>query len=254
MIIDAHVHIGKFNSWPLAKGQAEEKLKALRDEGIDYALASSALAISYDCPAGNAEVLAAAARYSEIVPLLCVNPRRPQQTFAELSTYQARGFVGLKLHPSRHEYALTSNQAEAVLDFCEENEIPVLTHADESDSRCGPTAIDRVATRHPALVLVVGHACLFSSREVVAVAENHPHVYLELSVNYEAAKLEDTIDRLGCERLLLGSDAPLHHPSVMVQRVKVVGLSDEEEDMILCQNARRLYRLALCGYSPDASP
>jgi len=245
MIIDAHVHIGRFNSWPLAKGRPEEVVNMLRAESIDYGLVSSAEAIAYDCPAGNADVLAAAAQYKEIVPLLCVNPRRHGEAFAELNTYQERGFVGLKLHPSAHQYSLTSPAADAVLDFCEEHQIPVLTHSGEDDPGCGPAAVRTVAERHPGLVLIVGHACLFSSREVVEVAEDHPNVHLELSVNYEAAKLEDTIARLGCGRLLFGSDAPLHNPSVMVQRIKVIGLPEEEQDKILCQNARRLYRLSV---------
>ena len=76
MIIDAHVHIGRFNSWPLAKGRPEDVVKMLRAEGIDRGLVSSAKAIAYDCPAGNADVLEAAAQYTEILPLLCVNPRR----------------------------------------------------------------------------------------------------------------------------------------------------------------------------------
>jgi len=245
MIIDAHAHIGRFNPWPLVKGQPEELVRILRDEGIDYALVSSAKAICYDCPSGNAEVLEAAAQYQEIIPLLCVNPRRPEEAFAELSTWKARGFVGVKLHPTWHQYSLTSPAAGAVLDFCEEKQIPVLTHSAEVDARCGPQAVATIAQRHPTLVLIVGHACLHSSREVVDVAEKYPNTYLELSVNYEAAKLEDTIERLGCERLLFGSDVPLHNPSVMLQRLKVVGLAQDEEDKILFENARRLYQLSV---------
>ncbi len=245
MIIDAHGHIGMFNSWPLVKGRPEDVVNMLCNEGIDYVLVSSAKAIAYDCPSGNAEVLEAAAKYKEIIPMLCINPRRPEEAVAELSTRQARGFVGVKLHPSHHEYSLTSPAARAVLELCEESQVPVLTHSAEDDPGCGPQAIATIAERHPDLLLIVGHACLFSSREVVDVAEECPNVYLELSVNYEAAKLEDTIERLGCGRLLFGSDVPLHNPSVMVQRVKVIGLPKEEENKILCENTRRLFQLSV---------
>jgi uncharacterized protein len=245
MIIDAHAHLGRFNSWPLAKGGTDEVAAMLRSEGISHALVSSALSLYYDCPAGNAEVLAAAAHHPELLPLLCVNPRRPQEAMAELSTCERRGFLGVKLHPTAHEYSLTSAEADAVLDYCEQRGIAVLTHSGEDDPRCDPRAIEGAAVRHPDLPLVVGHACLFSSREVVAVAEAHPNLYLEISVNYEAGKLEDTIGRLGCGRLLFGSDAPLHHPGVMLQRVRAIGLVPAEEALILAENARRLFRLAV---------
>lgn len=245
MIIDAHAHIGRFNSWPLAECEPERIVQILRAEGIDYALTSSAKALCYDCPSGNAELLEVAKEYREILPLLCVNPRRRAEAFAELEGCRAEGFVGLKLHPTMHEYSLAGPDAEAVLEFCEQHEIAVLTHSSEEDEQCGPDAVRAVASRHPGLKLIVGHACLFSSRDVVAVAEEHPNVCLELSVNYEAGKLEDTIERLGCDRLLFGSDVPLHHPSVMLQRLKVIGLSRDEEDKVLFGNAQRLYDLGV---------
>lgn len=243
MIIDSHAHIGQFNAWPLAKGEPEELCRRLRSEGVDYALISSAQALYYDCRAGNIEALAAAKRHPMLLPLLCVNPNRNTEAMEELSSGKDRGFVGVKLHPASHGYSLTSAEAEAVLACCERNQVTVLTHSAEDDPRSGPEAIETVVSRHPTLTLVVGHACLFSSREVVAVAGRHSNVYLELSVNYEAAKLEDTLQRLGPDRLLFGSDAPLHHPSVMLQRIRVIGLPAEEEARILSGNARRLYSL-----------
>jgi hypothetical protein len=245
MIIDSHAHIGRFNAWPLARGEPEELVRMLRAEGIDYALVSSAHALYYDCRLGNAETLAAAARHPELLPLLCVNPRRGQEAREELGSRKQRGFVGVKLHPTSHECSLTSDEAEVVLDHCERQQVPVLTHSSEEDPRCDPRAIAEAARRHPGLALVVGHACLFSSREVVAVAEQYPNVHLELSVNYEAGKLEDTVARLGTSRLLFGSDAPLHHPSVMLQRIRVMGLGAADEERLLSANARRVYSLGV---------
>ena len=243
MIIDAHAHIGRFNSWPLAESDPEGVVEMLKREGVSYALTSSAKSISYDCPEGNAELLAAAKKHKELLPLLCVNPNYPGEAMELLEGYRAGGYVGVKLHPSRQAYALDSPEAAPVLEYCEENEIAVLTHSAEPDPKCGPAAIRNVARNHPRLRFVVGHACLFSSRRVVAVAEEHPNVYLELSVNYEAAKLEDTFRRLGPDRLLFGSDVPLHNPSVMVQRIRVMGLPEEDEEKILSLNTIRVFGL-----------
>jgi uncharacterized protein len=243
MIVDAHAHVGRFNAWPLAASEPEALVEILRKEGIDYAMTSSAKAICYDCSAGNTELLEIAQQHKEILPFLCVDPRRHEEAFAELDTCRARGFCGVKLHPAAHQYSLTSPSAASVLNFCQENTIAVLTHSDEENSGCGPEAIRHAAERHPRLQLIVGHACLFSSRDVVDVAEEHPNVYLEISVNYEAGKLEDTIERLGSDRVLFGSDVPLHNPSVMLQRLKLIGLPAKEEAMILSGNAQRVFGL-----------
>jgi predicted TIM-barrel fold metal-dependent hydrolase len=243
MIIDAHAHIGRFNSWPLASGHPTHLVEMLRRDAVDHALVSSARALYYDCPEGNAEVLAAAAAHREIIPLLCVNPRRPEEAMQQLDGCSERGFVGVKLHPTSHEYSLTSPQAQAVFGACEESGIPVLTHSSEDDPRCDSEAIRAVAQRYPSLTLVVGHACLFGSRDMVSVAELHPSLLLEISVNYEAGKLEDTIQRVGHERVLFGSDAPLHHPGVMLKRIEMIGLAQRELDAILGENTCRVFRL-----------
>ena len=243
MIIDAHAHIGRFNSWPLAEAGPDRVVEMLKREGVSYALTSAAKSIAYHCPEGNAEVLLAAKKHKEILPLLCVNPRYPREAMEQLEGCRAKGFVGVKLHPSRQQYSLQAPEAAPVLDYCEKNGIAVLTHSAETDPKCGPAAIEFVARTYPKLQLVVGHACLFSSRRVVSIAEECPNLFLELSVNYEAAKLEDSFQRLGADRLLFGSDVPLHNPSVMVQRIRVMGLSKEDEEKILSGNAVRVFGL-----------
>ena len=68
MLIDSHIHLGSFSvAYPFAESQMEKVIQILRDEGVDYALTSSAKALHYDCPEGNAEVLEAAKKYKEIM-------------------------------------------------------------------------------------------------------------------------------------------------------------------------------------------
>ena len=45
--------------------------------------------------------------------------------------------------------------------------------------------------------------------------------------------------------MMFGSDCPLHHPSVMLQRLRVVKLAKEEEEQILWKTAQKVFSLEL---------
>jgi predicted TIM-barrel fold metal-dependent hydrolase len=47
-------------------------------------------------------------------------------------------------------------------------------------------------------------------------------------------------DLVGADRILFGSDYPVISPSRLLKEIKTVELPEEDRDMILCGNARRL--------------
>ena len=246
MVIDAHVHIGSFGvTYPFAESGTDGVIRLLRNQGVDYALVSSAKALWYDCAEGNREALVASKEYKEIFPLLVVNPWHPDEALRDLKNCRREGFVGVKMHPNCHGYALSSRLAEPVLRFCECERIPVLTHCAGGDPLSGDRAVRAVAERFPDLVLVLGHGGIFSDREIAQVAKDHPQLYIEISVEYEAGKLEATVDMLGTDRIMFGSDCPLHYPSVMMERVRLMRLPGDDEEKIFWRTANTVFSLAI---------
>lgn len=244
MLIDAHVHLGSFSvTYPFAESRTEKVIQMLRAGGVDYALVSSSKALHHDCAEGNAEVLAAAKKYGEVIPYLVVNPWHPKQSLKDLQRWREDGYVGVKIHPNCHNYPLNSQIVEPILDFCQKEQIPVLTHSSGGSSLSGAGAIKAVAKKYSDLKLIIGHGGTFSDREVAQVVMDYPQLYLEISVEYEAGKLERTVEMIGPDRILFGSDCPLHHPSVMLQRVRVMKLSKEDEEKILWENTAKLFSL-----------
>ena len=58
----------------------------------------------------------------------------------------------------------------------------------------------------------------------------------------------EAVERVGPDRVLYGSDAPFHHPSVELTKVRVSGLSSELVDRVLGENGRELF---FGGRQPD---
>ena len=246
MLIDSHIHLGSFSvSYPFAESREEKVIQMLRDEGVDYALSSSTKALHYDCVEGNAETLAAAKKYKEIIPLLVVNAWHEEQSLKDLEQFHEHGYVGVKIHPDCHNYPINSAAAAPILEFCEREGIPVLTHSTGENPLSGAGPIKEVAEKFSDLKLIVGHGGIFSDRQVAQVIKDYPQLYLEISVEYEAGKLERSVEMIGPDRIMFGSDCPLHNPSVVFQRVKVMKLSQEDEDKIFWKNAAEVYSLDL---------
>lgn len=246
MIIDAHVHIGSFAvRYPFAESKLERVVGMLKKEGVDYALISSARSLFYECTGGNQEALDAARKYPQLIPLLVVNPWHLKESLSELADWRKNGFVGVKLHPNCHQYCIGSAVVEPVLEICASEQIPVLTHSSGGDSLSGAGALEAAVKKYPKLKLVVGHGGIFSDRAVAQLAQDYPQIYLEISVEYEAGKLERTVEMIGADRILFGSDCPLHHPSVMLARVRVMSLPKADEEKILWKTAQRVFALTV---------
>jgi predicted TIM-barrel fold metal-dependent hydrolase len=54
------------------------------------------------------------------------------------------------------------------------------------------------------------------------------------------ARIKEAVERIGAQRVLFASDGPGCDPSIEVQKVKLAGLTPEEEAFVFEMNIRRL--------------
>jgi predicted TIM-barrel fold metal-dependent hydrolase len=54
------------------------------------------------------------------------------------------------------------------------------------------------------------------------------------------ARIKEAVERIGAQRVLFASDGPGCDPSIEVQKVKLAGLTPEEEALVFETNIRRL--------------
>jgi predicted TIM-barrel fold metal-dependent hydrolase len=56
-----------------------------------------------------------------------------------------------------------------------------------------------------------------------------------------ALQVREAVERVGPDRVLFGSDAPFHHLTVELAKVRVSGLPDPVTDAVLGTNGQRLF-------------
>ncbi|MEO7195730.1 MAG: amidohydrolase family protein [Pseudonocardiaceae bacterium] len=245
-IFDAHAR--------LAPGdEARQRLIAVMDEcGISHALVAagqvvraevlSRLAVEgggIDVDADNAAVLGSC-RVSggRLVPLFFGNPHRPPGHYAEC----ADQFHGLDLAPCLHGIGLDDERTAALVAVAAEVGHPVYLHC---LARPGFTVRDltTLAARFDTVNFILGHGGIgdldFYGIDLI---RTYPNVYFETSGGYSSVA-KAAIEALGAHRVLFGSEYPLQHPRVELEKFRVLNLPPTTWAAVSSHNIRRLLQL-----------
>ena len=119
----------------------------------------------------------------------------------------------LKLHTSVGGFALDDPGLSPLWPALAERRVPVVVHAGRhvTGVHDGPglDEVDRIATAHPRLRLIVAHAALPAVGDALALLDRHEHVHADLTPVLDALPAVDA-EALArhAGRLLFGSDAP----------------------------------------------
>jgi len=205
----------------------------------------------------NAWTCAVARENPGLVPYISLDPSMDGVTMVrEINDRVKEGAKGIKLHPTSQRFFPNDGRLYPAYQKIEELGLPIISHSgdfpqvDEEYSRAA-NFVD-VIRNFPGLTLVLAHMAHGYLDEAVEVMQTCPNVYLDSSAVIEGTlsshMLSDeeavaTIRRVGCDRVLFGSDWPWFHPIKDAQRIDSLPLTAEEKRLIFCENAQRVLRL-----------
>lgn len=240
MIIDSHTHVQRVpeSFWD----SPPERLIALMDEaGVD----KSAI-MSY----GGAPREAAVDYIHEVVkkfhPRLAgyanLDPREGEKAIELLrSAINDMGFDGLKLHPVAYELHPSHPQSIAILKAAGELGVPALFHCGDEDYTL-PLQLACAARLVPETIMILGHmGGYFHVEDAIAVARECPNVILETSAMPYPAVIRKAVMAIGSKRVMYASDGPGCVPVLEVEKVRLAGLSEEEQHDLFFRNYMRLH-------------
>jgi len=141
-----------------------------------------------------------------------------------------------------------SKRLNPIMEACARLDIPVLHHAwyktigkvlDESN----PADIADLAGRHPNIKIIMAHLTAAGLRGVLDI-QPYPNVYVDTSGSQPLSGIvEYAVEKLGPERVLYGSDAPIRDFSCQLGRIYGAKISRHDRDLILGLNAKKLLKL-----------
>ena len=221
---------------------------ALRAEMDANAVAHSVV-VAIDPFVPTLEVLDACAESSgRLLPFGSCDPHaeRYLDNFAHLLTRPIRG---VKFHSDLQRLPLDSPRLFAMLRLLAASSragLPVYLHTGSFPiypraEAPWPPALRRLLTEFPSLVFVCGHAGWDAPEAALEAALAHPNLFLETSWQ-PPRLLRRLCDRLGPERLLLGSDYPLFSQKRALKNARAAFTPDEFA-LIASGNAKLLLRI-----------
>ncbi|MFE4534697.1 amidohydrolase family protein [Streptomyces scopuliridis] len=170
-----------------------------------------------------------------LVPFFFANPRRSADVYRE----RAAEFRGVEISPAVHGVPLDDPRTARLAEVARDAGHSVYTVClDRPGSRVADLVA--LASAHPEVTFVLGHAGIGSldlyAVELIGRQEN---VLLETSGGYTCVT-RAAVERLGADRVLFGSEAPLQHPEVELAKLRYAGIGDDDRQRIAWRNACRL--------------
>jgi predicted TIM-barrel fold metal-dependent hydrolase len=240
VIVDAHLHVDDVPSlgWQL---EASECIRRMDEAGI----ARGVVMTIVDAPEvnpGALELLAdACARYpGRLEAFARIHPWYGEASVALLERAFELGFKGLKLHPVSTIAHPAGEDTLRLIRVAAAHGAPTLFHCGD-EPMATPLAVARAAAACPEATVILGHmGGYFHVDEAIGVAERYDNVLLETSAMPYPAKVREAAERIGPERVLYASDGPACSPRIEVEKVRLAGLSADDEQLVFGENVVRL--------------
>lgn len=253
-VIDVHAHLGATREFMIPRCTPEDLVRMMDATHTRIAIVSHQACLAPFFETGYAETTAALSRHPERLRAYVVyDPNWPDDSTRWMERCLGQpGYVGIKVHPSRHGVDPTDPRYADLWAFADERGLVVLTHSWAPDAVnprqnfATPERFAPVLERHRRLHLLLGHAGgrPVGHQQAVELVRAFPNCSMDISGDTLTLGITEwLVERAGVDRVLYGSDQNWIDPRHHLGRVLRADLSEEQKMAILAGNAQRLFGL-----------
>lgn len=240
MIIDSHTHVDEVEAWGWFD-PPEVLLPLLDEAGINQAVIMPYRdATGPDDPA-TAYVLDAIARYPDrLIGYVRLNAEAPGALAALDKALGQDGLKGLKLHTVSYVGFPYGENTLRLMRRAAEYNAPVLFHSGDEPLAL-PQELAEAARLCPETTVIFAHmGGYYHCRAAIQSAQELPNVLLDTSAMPYPEMIRQAVQTIGPERVLFGSDGPGCVPALELEKVRLAGLSPDDEVLVLGGNIKRI--------------
>jgi len=250
-IIDAHAHISN-----TTYGNVDLYLNQLKEVGIVQGIVVPGGMLDVrkmtDYITGRAEpenpvpdnpyVQAACSDHNGVLTgMVCINPHEPDAVDILEKSFQA-GFRGLKLSPMSHRFSFASKAVAKLIDRCNNLAFPVYSHVVYSPGASTAKFVS-LAKQFSKTNFILGHMGFGpADQEALEAAEKLDNFFLETSSG-SFLHIKEAVRRAGPDKIIFGSEFPLSHPKVELEKILILNLPESDMEKIVYSNIQVLLGL-----------
>jgi predicted TIM-barrel fold metal-dependent hydrolase len=248
MIIDANANVGRSLYGP--ELTVEEVVRRIEASGIDRAVVSPFTPPDLDFRRANHAVAAAMEADWRLIGFARIDPRLGEVSLRELETCRSDGLRGVKVDPFEQAFQINSNLVFDFFEACGVAQMPVLVVAGYPVVST-PIQIGDLAERLPELTLLIAHGGQLAMHglgifDCLNVVQSNPNVYVESSGIPETGTeslIERAVLEASAERVVFGTNMPINHPQMELERIRVAAISETARQQILGSNMAKILAL-----------
>ena len=250
MIIDAHAHLSSTDY-----GSVDQYLEQLQQAGIHSGVAVPGAMLDVrkmteyitgkaqpDNPVpDNSYVHKAMQSHPNIYGFVCIDPHQ-NDSLQTLENSRSQGFSGLKLSPLSHQFTFSSKGVKELVQLCSDYGFPIYSHVVYSPGASTAKFI-QLAKQFPKANFIIGHMGFGpADQEAIDAAKSLSNFFLETSTG-NFLNIQEAVKKVGSSKVIFGSEFPLSHPSIELQKIMMLDVSDRERTDILADNIKHLLKL-----------
>jgi uncharacterized protein len=256
-IIDGHTHMSR----TLAKWEdhdqididshARQALRRMDRMGVSSMIIAEYTVYDPDLSGGKTwmeeHLSAYGDRFHGYFSGLAFNPENEKTLTPRMDEIFSRPYyVGFKMHNNHWSIPVTDPRFEPVWKYADKHHLPILLHTWDDKYDAQKMLTDIVA-RYPNAIFILGHSGNADRMDAEILARENPNVYLEWCGSFlNPTDRRETLDRLGNNRLVYGSDFISwesqwgHDPAWEMGRLLSLDVPDETLIPILGANMRKI--------------
>jgi len=229
-----------FGFWPKrnVNSSIENLLDIKKQAEVDKVVSLSAGGIFYDFIEGNDETFNMAEKHKDdIIPAMTINLARYFDCYEEIDRCMEKGFRILRLFPAYQEWDVSQAPFKRLLKLLKDRYLPIILPAET-----GITAIGNIAGEISSPIIIEGFRYC-NLAEIIAVMQKHRNVYAETHLINSPDGIEVLTGETGPDRVVFGSNFPLHYMLSGALPVRNSRLKEDEKRKILGENIKTILRL-----------
>lgn len=242
--IDVHTHINtgsKFDTKVSEFNKADLDSLVMINEAANvkkmFASPYCAVLSKEEVVEGNEYMYNLSLEKENLYQWVVIDPRNDETFLQAKKMLQSPKCVGIKLHPPFHDYTL-EEFGDKIFSFASDFGAVVQIHPERDADYVLP-----FADKYADVKFMMAHHGSFDGTGYARAIANckHDNVYTDTSgkASYFNYILEYTVNRVGSERILFGTDT--YAPGFQRGRIEMALISEKDKENILVNNAKRLF-------------
>lgn len=264
MIIDFHTHIfpekianlalprlSKFSGGmtPCGKATADSQIEIMNRDNVDKAVFLNIATNAHQQKSVN-DFAVSLIDSDRLIPFGSVHPDSPD-ALNELERLKNAGIKGVKLHPDYQGFYVDDDKMLPIYEKISKLGLITVFHAGvdigfPDPVRCTPERLKRILSAFGNTPVVAAHLGGYLMYEDVVKYLCDTDIYFDTSFSYSTVPPDYTkniIKSHGADKILFGTDMPWSSPENELNYIKSLDLNNEELDLILYKNAKKLLNI-----------